>query len=304
MLLNAPSFGLAFLAGLASFLSPCVFALVPAYISYLGGRTATASGEKEDGGTRTALSHGFAFVLGFSLVFISLGLLSSVLGALLAGLQGYLAFVGGAIAIIFGLHLVGLIHIRYLDYDLRPQNRVQRERSYLSSGLMGVFFSAGWTPCVGPALGVILTLAANDGDPLQGALLLGTYSAGLAIPFLLAATQIGWVTYLLRSHPRMGTVIQRVLGVVLVFVGILLLTGRLSTLSSLGAFFDIFVDESRVGLLLLGGIGASLVLGLLGGWWARKRGRVFMDYWLLGSGLVFMVFIILFFAGTFSFVIS
>src|SRR3989304_1676238 len=168
MLLNAPSFGLAFLAGLASFLSPCVFALVPAYISYLGGRTATASGEKEDGGTRTALSHGFAFVLGFSLVFISLGLLSSVLGAFLAGLQGYLAFVGGAIAIIFGLHLVGLIHIRYLDYDLRPQNRVQRERSYLSSGLMGVFFSAGETPSHWPGLGGHLNQGRHGGRPPPG----------------------------------------------------------------------------------------------------------------------------------------
>jgi cytochrome c-type biogenesis protein len=304
MPLTAPSFGLAFLAGLASFLSPCVFALVPAYVGYLGGRTAAGQSEKGESSTRSALSHGLAFVLGFSLIFVSLGLLSSVLGALLANIQRTLALVGGGIAIIFGLHLTGLIHISFLDYDLRPQTRVQRDRSYLSSAMMGVFFSAGWTPCLGPVLGLILTLAANGGDPLQGALLLSTYSAGLAIPFLLAATQIGWVTYLLRRHPRLGTRIQQGMGVVLVIVGLLLLSGRLSTISNLGAFFDIFVDESQVGWLLLGGILVSLTLGALAGWLAKRQGKPFMDSWLLSSGVVFVLFVLLFMAGAFSFVFS
>jgi len=303
MALDVPSLGLAFLAGLASFLSPCVFALVPAYVSYLGGRSAAGGGQSDESATHSAFSHGLAFVLGFSLVFILLGLAASALGALLANIQEGVAIVGGAIAIILGLHLAGLIHIRYLDYDLRPQNSVQRERSYYSSALMGVFFSAGWTPCIGPALGVILTLAANDGDPVQGGLLLSAYSAGLAIPFLLAATQIGWVTYLLRRRPSLGVVIQRVMGVVLVFVGILLVTGRLSTLSNLGAFFDIF-DEIRVGTLLLVAIGISLLLGAGYGAWARWRGKAFTDYWFLGTGLVFLVLVILFLAGAFPFAVG
>ena len=303
MPLDAPSFGIAFLAGLASFLSPCVFALVPAYVGYLGGRSAAAGGGKDESATSSALSHGLAFVLGFSLVFVTLGLVSSVLGALLANIQQYVAMVGGAIAIILGLHLTSLIHIAYLDYDLRPHDRAQRERSYLSSAMMGVFFSAGWTPCVGPALGVILTLAVNGGDPVQGGLLLSAYSAGLAIPFLLAATQIGWVTYVLRRHAGLGLVIQRAMGIVLVFVGILLLTGRLSTLSNLGAFFDIF-DESRVGTLLLIGIMVSLALGALFGWWVRRRGKAFVDYWFLGAGVVFVALVILFLAGAFPFVTS
>ncbi len=302
MPLTAPSYGLAFLAGLASFLSPCVFALVPAYVSYLGGRSAV-SADRKDGSSWNALSHGLAFVLGFSLVFITLGLISSALGALLADLQDYVAKIGGAVAILLGLQFAGIIHIRFLEYDLHPQNRVQQERSYLSSALMGVFFSAGWTPCVGPALGVILTLAANGGSPVQGGLLLSAYSAGLAIPFLLAATQIGWVSYVLRRFPKFGITVQRVMGVALALVGVLLLTGRLSTLGSLGTFFDVF-NESQVGLLLLGGIVLSLALGLLLGWWARNHARPFVDFWFLGAGISLALLIALYLVGAFQFLIG
>lgn len=300
MELTAPSLGLAFFAGLASFLSPCVFALVPAYVSYLGGRSTAAPESDSHAVTWDALRHGLAFVLGFSVVFVLLGLLSASLGALLAGIQDYIAKIGGAVAILLGLHLAGILHIRFLDYDLRPQDHQQRERSYLSSALMGVFFSAGWTPCIGPALGVILTLAANGGSPWQGAALLSVYSAGLAIPFLLAATQIGWVTYLLRRHAKVSLYVQRALGVVLALVGVLLLTGRLSTLSSLGVFFDIF-EEGRVGMLLLIGIVLSLLLGLLAGWWAQRRGKAFVDYWFLGAGVSLLVLVLLYLIGTFSF---
>lgn len=297
-MLTAPSFGLSFLAGLASFLSPCVFALVPAYISYLGGRT-SAVGDQQPA-TRQALSHGLAFVLGFSLVFILLGLVSSALGALLASLQGTIAKIGGLLAIVLGLQLAGIIHIPFLAYDLRPQNKLQQERSYLSSAMMGIFFSAGWTPCIGPALGVILTLAANGGSPVQGALLLAAYSAGLAIPFLLAAGQIGWVTYLLRRFPRLGQGVQRVMGLVLAFVGVLLFSGRLATLGTLGSFFDI-LDEGRVGLWLLIAIGLALLLGLVPGWWARRQGKPFVEYWFLGAGLSLLIFAALYFSGALSF---
>lgn len=311
MELSAPSLGLAFFAGLASFLSPCVFALVPAYVSYLGGRSAAApggsqvaGGDTTVGGSQSAtwqvLRHGLAFVLGFSVVFVLLGLLSASLGALLASLQEYIAKIGGVVAIVLGLQLAGVLHLRFLDYDLRPQNTQQRERSYLSSALMGVFFSAGWTPCIGPALGVILTLAANGGSPWQGATLLSVYSAGLAIPFLLAATQIGWVTYLLRRQGKVSLYVQRALGIVLAWVGVLLLTGRLSTLSSLGVFFDIF-EEGRIGLLLLTAILASLLFGLPAGWWAQRRGRGFVDFWFLGAGVSLLALVLLYSIGAFAF---
>ncbi|MEJ2599208.1 MAG: cytochrome c biogenesis protein CcdA, partial [Anaerolineales bacterium] len=149
------SIGLAFLAGLASFLSPCVFSLVPAYIGYLGGRSAaSAVGGKSN--RWLTLRHGFAFVLGFSVVFIILGVATSALGGLLFNLRTWLARIGGIVVIIFGLHMTGIFRIPFLEYDLRPQTAPDRNRGYLASALMGVFFSAGWSPCVGPVLGAIL----------------------------------------------------------------------------------------------------------------------------------------------------
>ena len=159
--------GLAFLAGLASFLSPCVFALVPAYVGYLGGRSvASARGGKAN--QWVAFSHGIAFVLGFSMVFIALGVATSALGGLLYDCIVWLARIGGVVVIIFGLHMTGPLRIRFLEYDLRPHS-TPRPQPWLS-GLFsdGVFFSAGWAPCVGPILGAILTLSLNGGSVSQG----------------------------------------------------------------------------------------------------------------------------------------
>jgi cytochrome c-type biogenesis protein len=295
----APSLGLAFLAGLASFLSPCVFALVPAYIGYLGGRSAAGAG-KDESATWTTFRHGLAFVLGFSAVFILLGLLSSALGALLYDFQLILARIGGLVVIAFGVHLTGIIRIPFLDYDLRPQSQPQRQRGYWSSAMMGVFFSAGWSPCIGPVLGLILTLAINGGSVVQGSLLLTAYSAGLAIPFLLAATQISWVNYLLKKYGRLSQIVERAMGVILIIVGVLLLSGRLSTLGNLGAFFDI-LDEAKIGAALLVGFGVSVLVGLASGLWAKYKGSNIIDRFLLGSGLSFFVFLLLYALGAFAF---
>ena len=183
--------GLAFLAGLASFLSPCVFSLVPAYVGYLGGRA--AGGESGASGRLVTLTHGLAFVLGFSIVFVLLGVAASAAGGLLYDLRGYLAKIGGVVVILFGLHMIGIFRIPFLEYDARVHTAPDRRWGYLSSALLGVFFSAGWSPCVGPVLGTILTLAINGGSVSQGARLLSAYSAGLAVPFLAAAWGIGWV---------------------------------------------------------------------------------------------------------------
>lgn len=154
--------GLAFLAGLASFLSPCVFSLVPAYVGYLGGRA--AGGETRGVNRWVTFTHGLAFVLGFSVVFVLLGVATSAFGSLLYDLRSILAKVGGVIVVIFGLHMIGIFRIPFLEYDTRVQELPDPKWGYLSSGLLGVFFSAGWSPCVGPVLGAILTLALNGGS--------------------------------------------------------------------------------------------------------------------------------------------
>jgi len=288
--------GIAFFAGVASFLSPCVFALVPAYIGYLSGRSVAGA----DGETRTAslntLSHGLAFVLGFSVVFVILGALAGALGSLRYAVTDILVKVGGVVVILFGLHMTRILRIPFLDYDLRPQSQPDRNRGYISSALMGVFFSAGWAPCVGPVLGAILTLSFNQGGSAQGALLLAAYSAGLAIPFLLAATQIGWVTTIIRRYGKVMHYTEIVMGVVLIAIGVLLFMGRFQSLANLGAFIE-STDEVLIGRLLIVGLLASLVLGLIPAYIAKRQGKVFLDWWFLGTGISVIVLVVLYVLG-------
>lgn len=226
---------LAFLAGLASFLSPCVFSLVPAYVGYLGGRAAGAGSDQRN--RWLTFSHGVAFVLGFSLVFISLGVAASFAGGLLYDLRYWLAKIGGIVVIVFGLHMIGVFHIPFLAYDTRVQQAPDPKLGYLSSALMGVFFSAGWSPCVGPVLGAILTLAINGGSVSLGATLLTFYSAGLAIPFLLAALGIGWVTAILQKYNKVMRYVEIAMGVLLVIVGIMLFSGIFELIAQQAQFF-------------------------------------------------------------------
>jgi cytochrome c-type biogenesis protein len=221
------SFGLAFLAGLASFLSPCVFSLVPAYIGYLGGRSAGG-----DNSSRwTTLLHGLAFVLGFSAVFVLLGIATSALGNLLYSARDWIARIGGVVVVIFGLHMTRIIRIPFLEYDTRHQELPNQKWGYVSSALMGVFFSAGWSPCVGPVLGTILTLSLTGGSVTRGTILLVAYSAGLAIPFLIAAIAIGWVTAIIKRYGKVMRYVEIVMGVVLIIVGVLLFSGKFEQLA-------------------------------------------------------------------------
>ncbi len=229
--------GLAALAGLASFLSPCVLALVPAYVGYLSGRTLTAEGLVVENRWET-FSHGLAFVMGFSLVFVALGAAASAIGAALYDMRIWLSRIGGVIVIIFGLHTLGVVNIPFLNVDTRRQERPDPGLGYLSSAMMGVFFSAGWAPCVGPVLGAVLTLALNSGDVNQGVVLLSAYSEGLANPYHLAALGIGRVTHLLRRQGRLIRYLSMVTGAVLVIVGVLLFTGTLERLARFGFFVD------------------------------------------------------------------
>jgi len=216
--------GLAFLAGLASFLSPCVFSLVPAYIGYLGGRA--AGGENNASNRWITFTHGLAFVLGFSVVFIVLGVAVSAAGGFLYDIRS------------FGLHMIGVFRIPFLEYDTRVNTAPDQKWGYLSSALMGIFFSAGWSPCVGPVLGTILTLAINGGSIVLGAQLLTAYSAGLAVPFLAAALGIGWVATILRKYGRVMHYVEIAMGVILVVVGVMLFAGVFELIARYGYYVN------------------------------------------------------------------
>ncbi len=230
--------GLAFLAGLASFLSPCVFSLVPAYVGYLGGRS-VAFGQNNKSERLATFSHGLAVVLGFSVVFVLLGVAVSTLGGIMYDLRTWIAKIGGVVVVIFGIHMTGIFRIPFLEYDLRLQASPDRSRGYLASALMGIFFSAGWSPCVGPVLGTILTLALNGGSISRGVQLLSAYSAGLAIPFLLAALGIGWVTTILLRYGKVMRYVEVVMGILLIVVGVMLFLGTFEQLARFGFFVDL-----------------------------------------------------------------
>jgi cytochrome c-type biogenesis protein len=228
--------GLAFLAGLASFLSPCVLSLVPAYIGYLGGRA--AGGESPVENRWITFTHGLAFVLGFSLVFIFFNIVAATLGLLLYDFRSWLGKIGGIIVIIFGLHMIGVFRIPFLEYDVRVHSQTDRRWGYLSSGLMGIFFSAGWSPCIGPVLGWIMTFSLNGGSLIKGTTLGVAYSAGLAIPFLAAALGIGWVTVILRRYARVMRYVEIAMGVILVVVGFMLFFGSFNVLANYVPFIN------------------------------------------------------------------
>ncbi len=293
--------GIAFFAGVASFLSPCVFALVPAYIGYLSGRSVAAANVDTENKSSSLLTftHGLAFVIGFSIIFVILGALAGALGSLRTDLTNILVKVGGVVVVLFGLHMTRILRIPFLDYDLRPQSQPDRNKGYLSSLMMGIFFSAGWAPCVGPVLGTIMTLSFNQGGSLEGALLLTAYSAGLGIPFLLAATQIGWVTTILRKYGKVMHYTEIIMGVILIGIGILLFLGRFGQLATLGTFIEA-VDEVVVGRMLLIGLGLSMLLGLIPAFIAKTKEKVFLDWWFLGTGIALIGLIVLYVAGVFN----
>jgi cytochrome c-type biogenesis protein len=216
----------AFAAGLLSFLSPCVLPLVPSYIGFLTGMSLPEMAVRR----RVALGHALLFVLGFSLVFMLLGATATALGRALNYYQQWLQRIGGALIILFGLVCLGVVKARFLSQERRLQVE-QKPVGYLGSALVGMAFGAGWTPCIGPVLGAILGLAATSQDLTRGLLLLGVYSAGLAVPFLLAAVALeAFLDWFQRFRPYLPWV-MRVSGALLVVVGILMVTGEFTRLA-------------------------------------------------------------------------
>ena len=234
----APGLVAAFIAGLLSFLSPCVLPLVPSYIAFITGTSTLAANEQAPPRWR-AITLGLAFVAGFSIIFIALGVSASALGNALAMRSEAIARVGGVLVIIFGLTLAGLLRIPGSQRDTRVMHRIVQDRtaSHVTSLLVGAGFAAGWSPCIGPVLASILTIAATTHSSLHGGVLLAAYSAGLAIPFLIASIGIDRaISMSQRLRPRLG-MINRICGVLLIVIGLLMVTGTMSRLSTWAARF-------------------------------------------------------------------
>jgi len=219
----------AFAAGVISFLSPCVLPLVPGYVSFVAGSSLE---EMRDGETPRLQSFALAltFVLGFSVVFVALGMSASALGNLLLSYRYELGIVAGVVVILFGLHMLGLTPLRLMNQDARFHLDMPGGRA-LSAFLLGFAFAFGWTPCIGPVLGAILTLGASTADIGKGAFLLAVYSAGLGLPFLLAALFTGTLLSRLRSLGRFGRNLQMGAGGLLLAMGLLMVTGQLEVIA-------------------------------------------------------------------------
>jgi cytochrome c-type biogenesis protein len=221
------SLSLALFAGLLSFLSPCVLPLIPSYVGYLTGLTADQIEERRG----LTLIHALWFVAGFGAVFVALGAGASALGSLFRDSQVWLGRVGGALVIVLGLSLLGVLRLPFLLRERRLE-LARKPVGYLGSLLVGVTFGAAWTPCIGPILGAILTLAAAEASLAHGTVLLAFYALGLAIPFLVTALALRWfLEWFQRFRPYIVWV-DRVAGVLLILLGVLLVTDRFTLLAS------------------------------------------------------------------------
>lgn len=236
----------ALLGGVLSFLSPCVLPIVPPYLAYMGG---ISMGEMTAGGQaarRRVMLPALFFVLGLSTVFLLLGFTASAFGAFFLQNQVLFSQVAGAVVLIFGLHFLGVFRIGLLDREARL-DAGDRGGSALGAYVLGLAFAFGWTPCIGPQLGAILSLAAQEASVQRGTLLLGVYAAGLGIPFLLAAMFIERAMGVMQRLKPYMKWIERSMGALLVIVGLALLTGAFTDFS-----WWLLETFDRFGIPLLG----------------------------------------------------
>jgi cytochrome c-type biogenesis protein len=225
---DSPNLGLlvAFAGGLLSFLSPCVLPLVPSYLGFVTGFTFDEIADRR----RLAMLHALLFVLGFTLVFMLFGASATALGRAVKYYDVWFQRVGGALIVLFGLYCLGVFRLAMLDQDTRL-HLDRKPMGFLGSVLVGMAFAAGWTPCIGPILGAILGLAATEASLPRGMLLLGAYSLGLAVPFLLAAFAVESFLDWFRRFRRFLPWVQKASGVLLIAVGLLLATGQFTRIA-------------------------------------------------------------------------
>jgi len=230
LLLSSASFPLAFLAGLLSFVSPCVLPLVPVYLGYLSGSTLASEAQT---GRRQVFAHAVLFVGGFTFVFLGLfGLPATLLGQGLLRYGGWIARIGGAVLVLFGLHTLGVFTVPWLGGTRRLKFGSGLEPGYVRSALIGVTSAAGWTPCIGPLLGTVITMALTEPSRAIGLLLV--YALGLALPFLATAALLSQAIVWLKRRSRHMRAIEIASGLLMIGVGVLQIMGSFSVLN---AFF-------------------------------------------------------------------
>ena len=218
---------IAFGAGLLSFLSPCVLPLVPSYISFITGMNL----EDLQGSRRDTIVHALLFVLGFSLIFLALGAGATVFGQIMLRYRDVISRVGGLLIIIFGLYLLGVFNLSFLMKDTRL-HLANKPLGYFGTLVVGIAFGAGWSPCIGPILGAILTMAANEADLGRGLTLLGAYSMGLAVPFVAAAVMVERFIELFAKVRQHMVWVNRAAGALLLLVGGLMVSNRFTLLAN------------------------------------------------------------------------
>ncbi len=221
----------AFAAGIISFLSPCVLPLVPAYVSYIGGHSLASASHRVHFSQRlSALALSVCFVLGFSTIFITLGASATVLGQLLLRYRYETNIIGGGIVAVFGLFMTGFVKIPWFQREFRLQPHVGSGQP-LAAYVLGLAFGFGWTPCIGPVLGAILTFSAISSNTAGGIALLSAYALGLGIPFLASAFFAGGLAHRLKSLRRAGRALQIGAGAIMIVMGVAIMTGQLSAFS-------------------------------------------------------------------------
>jgi cytochrome c-type biogenesis protein len=214
----------AFSAGLFSFLSPCVLPLFPSYLSFITGMSVSdLTADLSPAARRRVLLHSLVFILGFSLVFIALGASFSAAGQVLVSYRPWIRRIGGALIILFGLYIAGVFRLGFFGRTVQWQIR-EKPAGYLGTLLVGATFGVGWTPCVGPILAAILTLASQTETVGWGVGLLASYSAGLGVPFLLSALALGAFLRFFKRYRPFIPIMERAAGVLLVVVGVLVYT--------------------------------------------------------------------------------
>jgi cytochrome c-type biogenesis protein len=219
---------IAFMAGLLSFLSPCVLPLVPSYVTFITG----LSVEDVTKSRRLAVIHALLFISGFTLIFLMLGAGATTLGFVVKSNRVWMARIGGALIIVFGLYLLGVLNIGVFARERRV-HLADKPMGYLGSVLVGITFGAGWSPCIGPILGAILTYTASEANLQRGMLLLFAYSMGLAVPFLAAAFAVDWFLKVFARFKGYLGYVQKVAGVLLIIVGLLMVTNYFTILATM-----------------------------------------------------------------------